>query len=222
MKKRSKTKIIISAVCIVLIAVAVALTYKYRSVIFPAVTDTKTETTETTEIPTETSTVTLPPTTSAESVSETEEGKTAVRNILSVTVPESKNTPSAFEAKLFNAINEKRKEKGLAALNWNGCLYSKAKIRSDEAVTLFSHTRPNGKKPSTVLSDDKIEFSLFGECLAKGTQENDAGVTLLINGFLRDESQSSAIFSKDYVYAATAVSIDENGIVHAVILLCNP
>ena len=73
-----------------------------------------------------------------------------------------------------------------------------------------------------MLTEKDISFTLFGECLLKGTKEDDEGVNLLINGLLKEKDQSDIVLSKDYSYAAVAVSLNENGEVNAVILFCNP
>ena len=235
MKKSYSKKIVILAICFILTAVLTAVLNKYRSsdLSKPTEKSNKSETVSVIqtnpEIQSQTVTVKDETTsrkgteTETESVSlQAEENETTVLNILNCPEIKGSYEPTAFEAKLFNAINEKRKENGLSALNWNDCLHTNAKIRADETLDSFSHTRPNGKKPSTVLSDRKLSFTLFGECIAKGTNENDEGVRLLLNGFLNDPGQSEVLFSGEYVYAATAVSLDEDGIVHAVVLLCNP
>lgn len=230
MKKRRNKAPVTVIILLIVTVIAAALVYRYG--ILPKKADMTT--TVESAVPTETAQkVTVPAPTepsSAEKESETESEsesgneteKPSGTDILNFENSEGSYEPTAFEAKLFNAVNSKRSENGLSPLKWNDCLHTAAKKRSDETLEKFSHTRPDGRKPSTVLSDSKIEFSLFGECLAKGVKETDEGVTLLLGGFLRDEKQGEALLSADFVYAATAASVDSQGNVNAVILLCNP
>jgi len=218
-------QIIIAAVCILTVAAGVLFAVKYiKKSEKPPVITTLSETVS--EV--QSSTVEIPTEKPTEKETEKSDGKSE-ENIDSkkktiINYPKSENdyTPTAFEAKLFNAINSKREENALPLLNWSDCLHTLAKERADESLTLFSHTRPGGKKPSSVLTEKNISFTLFGECLLKGTKENDEGVNLLINGLLKEKDQSDIVLSKDYSYAAVAVSLDENGDVNAVILFCNP
>jgi len=214
-------QIIIAAVCILTVAAGVLFAVKYikkneKPPVITTLSETVSEIKSTTvEIPTEKKT--------EKSDGDSEETTDSKKKtILNYPKGENDYTPTAFEAKLFNAINSKREENSLPPLNWSDCLHTLAKERADESLTLFSHTRPGGKKPSSVLTEKGISFTLFGECLLKGTKENDEGVNLLINGLLKEKDQSDIVLSKDYSYAAVAVSLDENGDVNAVILFCNP
>ena len=222
-KKKNTVKILVAALCIIALAAGTVFAVRYiKTKKEPVATTVPTE--NTSEDISSTEEQTSEPTTEKEETAADKSGESEEAEKTILNCPESKNDyePTAFEAKLFNAINAKREENSLPVLNWNDCLHTRAKIRADEAVTLFSHTRPNGKKPSSVLTDEGISFKLFGECLAKGTKENDDGVSLLINGFMKEESQSEMILSKDYSYAAAAVSTDENGNVCAAVLFCTP
>lgn len=60
-------------------------------------------------------------------------------------------------------VNEQRAAQGLAALTWSTGLESCALVRSQEIVSKFSHTRPNGSDWYTVDSN-----LMWGENLAKG------------------------------------------------------
>ena len=221
MKAKKKTaKICVTAVCIAALAAGIVFAVKYnKPAIKPAVTTTEKESVTATESTTkETATE---PATENPTEKDTEEAAKE-KTILNCPESEKDYEPTAFEAKLFNAVNKKREENSLKPLEWNTCLHTRAKIRSDEAVLLFSHTRPDGKKPSSVLTDEGISFTVFGECLAKGTKENDEGVNLLIEGFMKEQAQSEMILSNDFSYSAVAVSTDENGNVCAAVLFCKP
>ncbi len=220
MKKETFRHVFKLVILILLTALAVVFAYKFRNVFMPEETTVPTDTSPLTQTETEPASV-ITSENKTEKESESENGKDKKKTILNADVGGAYE-PTAFEAKLFNAVNSKRKEAGVSGLNWNGCLHTLAKARADETLSLFSHTRPDGRKPSTVLTDNKIEFSLFGECLAKGAKEDDEGVSLLIDGLVKESEQSETVLGSEYSYAAVAVSTDDDGYVYAVILLCNP
>lgn len=219
--KSKKMQVIIAAVCILTVAAGVIFAVKYikKSENPPVITTLSESVSEIQSMA-----VVIPTEKTTENKTEKDETESDSKKKTILNYPKSENdyTPTAFEAKLFNAINSKREENALPLLNWSDCLHTLAKERADESLTLFSHTRPGGKKPSSVLTEKDISFTLFGECLLKGTKENDEGVNLLINGLLKEKDQSDMVLSKDYSYASVAVSLDGNGNVNAVILFCNP
>lgn len=59
---------------------------------------------------------------------------------------------------------------GLKALTLDEDLCKAAKIRANEIVSNFSHTRPNGSSCFTVLSDLSISYKGVGENIAAGNR----------------------------------------------------
>ncbi|MBR0093478.1 MAG: CAP domain-containing protein [Lachnospiraceae bacterium] len=62
----------------------------------------------------------------------------------------------------YNLCNDQRAARNVRALAWNVDLADAARVRAQEIVSLFSHTRPNGSQWWTVNSDVQ-----YGENLAK-------------------------------------------------------
>ncbi|MBQ6733426.1 MAG: CAP domain-containing protein [Lachnospiraceae bacterium] len=62
----------------------------------------------------------------------------------------------------YNLCNDQRAARNLKALRWDNNLADAAKVRAQEIVQKFSHTRPNGTQWWTVNSDVQ-----WGENLAK-------------------------------------------------------
>ncbi|MDD3369764.1 MAG: CAP domain-containing protein [Lachnospiraceae bacterium] len=71
----------------------------------------------------------------------------------------------------LSAVNAQRASAGLSALTWNTDLESCASVRSEEIVSTWSHTRPNGSDWYTVNSN-----VMWGENLAKNYSSTDAVV----------------------------------------------
>lgn len=221
--KKMKKAVVISA-CLVIVALSVFFAYRYKTSKpeTPVISnETKTSSTQATTEEIMVSSTEATSKSKEEKTGENEKESEAQKTILNF-VPDGAYTPTAFEAKLFNAVNSERQKRDIPPLNWNDCLHVLAKKRSDETVSLFTHTRPDGRKPSTVLTDEGLSFTLFSECLAKGTKENDEGVNLLLNGLTKESGQADVILSRDYSYAAVAVTTDSDGTVYASVLLCNP
>ena len=71
----------------------------------------------------------------------------------------------AVEERFMEYVNEERKAVGVQYLKTNATLMKAAKIRGDELVTLFSHTRPDGSSCFTAIENDR-EFWGMGENIA--------------------------------------------------------
>ncbi len=65
-------------------------------------------------------------------------------------------------------VNQERAKEGLDALETNGAIAEAAQIRADELLTLFSHTRPDGRSCFTVLAEVGISYRAAGENIAMG------------------------------------------------------
>ena len=212
--KNRKSKVIISVLCVLLLTAAAAVAVHFAR--------QKTPVPVTTETPTESSTVAVSTETvslsSKESTSDGEEKE--LRSITDIAEIDGNYKPIEFEKTLFDGINAEREKHGLKTLEYNSVLHTLAKIRSDEAVNLWSHNRPDGRAPSSVFSDNNLSFSAFSECLARGSDETEAGATLLIEGLLKSDSQAEIIFSDEYDYLAVAVSENNDKTVSAALLFC--
>lgn len=74
----------------------------------------------------------------------------------------------SFVKQVAKLVNEERAKVGLHPLVFDTAIASAAQIRANEIKTSFSHTRPDGRKFSTVLTDNGIRFTGAGENIAWG------------------------------------------------------
>lgn len=212
--KNTKSKIIISVICILLLTAASVAAVHFARQKAPVDVTTETPTVSTTDT---TSTETTPAL-SEESTSDGDEKE--LRSITDLPEIDGEYEPTEFEKSLFDRINTEREKRGLKSLEYNSVLHTLAKIRSDETVKLWSHNRPDGRVPSSVFSDNNLSFSAFSECLARGSDETEVGAALLIEGLLKSDSQSDVIFSDEYDFLAVAVSENSDKTVSASLLFC--
>lgn len=73
---------------------------------------------------------------------------------------------------VLNLVNQQRAAAGLAALTWNGTLADSAKIRAQEVVVSWSHTRPDGSPWYTAGAGLQ-----YGENLAAGQSSAEQAVS---------------------------------------------
>ena len=108
---------------------------------------------------------------------------------------------TAFAAKgdakaAFAKVNEIRVANGLNPLSWNYQVENAAKVRANEIVGSFSHTRPDGRPWYT--ADDKV---LYRENLAQYYDSAEEVVAAWMNSpshranILKGDFKSGAIFT---------------------------
>ena len=81
---------------------------------------------------------------------------------------QEESTELSYARQVAKLVNEERAKAGLHPLSFDAELASAAQIRANEIKTSFSHTRPDGRKFSTVLTDNGIRFTGAGENIAWG------------------------------------------------------
>lgn len=87
----------------------------------------------------------------------------------------------AAAASVLNLVNQNRLSAGLHSLKLDSSLCQAAQIRANEIVSSFSHTRPDGRKFSTVLTDNGIRFTAAGENIAWGQRSPEEVMSAWMN-----------------------------------------
>lgn len=77
-------------------------------------------------------------------------------------------TTDSAAAEILSLVNAERARAGLAPLTLNAEVSRAAAIRANEIQASFSHTRPDGKSFSTVLTEAGISYRASGENIAYG------------------------------------------------------
>ncbi|MDE6232033.1 MAG: transporter, partial [Lachnospiraceae bacterium] len=72
--------------------------------------------------------------------------------------PETDKEDKSFAEQVVDLVNAERAKAGLSPLTLDKEISSAALIRTKEIEKSFSHTRPDGRKFSTVLTDNGIRF----------------------------------------------------------------
>lgn len=69
-----------------------------------------------------------------------------------------------------------------------------AQIRADECLKSYSHTRPNGKKFTTVLDEKKIKYGYWGENI----NEKQESVSSTMKSWMSSEGHKANILKKEF------------------------
>lgn len=119
---------------------------------------------------------------------------------------------------MFNLVNEERIKNGADELVWSNALYDVAKIRSEEASIIWSHTRPNGLKLSSLFTGEELsKCTICGENLASGFADTNKAM----KGLLNSEGHKANILDKKYTKIAISFFVDSNGCIYIAQIFSN-
>ena len=123
-----------------------------------------------------------------------------------MSIPESKpetstpeNKPEAdkeltFAEQVVELVNQERTKAGLNAVTLDQNIASAALVRAKEIETSFSHTRPNGSKFSTALTEQGVTFKGAGENIAWGQKSPEA----VMQAWMNSEGHRANILNKNF------------------------
>lgn len=189
-------------------------------------TNTATETTKkpesTTKKPVEQSTQQVTTTKPIETTTKPVTTQPAQRSLLQATDIPGKYTATSFEKAFFDRINLERTSRGLPALIWNDNLHAFSGVRAKEIITKWGHERPNGKMPASLLDENNISRSAFGENLVRGTPMEEKYIDALVEALMNSPGHKANILSTSYKYSSISAFTDSNGLVYVVQLFYTP
>lgn len=110
-------------------------------------------------------------------------------------------------------LNECRLHYGLPQLTLDTKILPVSDIRVSESASLFSHTRPDGRRYSTAFSDCNVCYQYCGEILAYGYQTPEQ----VINAWMASPGHRSVILSSHYKKVGISrILADDNRIYWAI------
>lgn len=115
---------------------------------------------------------------------------------------------------ILDLTNQLRQDKGLQTLELNTELELAGNIRAEETVELFSHTRPNGQDPFTVLTDDQeppnYDYRYIGENLGMATyhRTDEYMAQLIFDGWMNSQGHYDNIVKPEYSEMGVGVTFD--------------
>lgn len=99
-----------------------------------------------------------------------------------------------FAEQVVELVNQERTKAGLNAVTLDKNIASAALVRAKEIETSFSHTRPNGSKFSTALTEQGVTFKGAGENIAWGQKSPEA----VMQAWMNSEGHRANILNKNF------------------------
>ncbi len=95
---------------------------------------------------------------------------------------------------VLELVNKARADAGLAALDLDPALCGAAQVRAKECVGTFSHTRPDGTKYKTAISEAGVDSNYTGENVATG----HTSARQVVDAWLRSEGHRANILNEKF------------------------
>ena len=106
---------------------------------------------------------------------------------------------------VLDLVNAERAKVGLRPLTLSSTLMDGAAVRAKEAVTYFSHTRPDGTDCFTVVEDTYPSY-----CLAENLAAGSTTPEKVVEGWMNSEGHRANILSKQNSELGVGLAYDEN------------
>ena len=108
--------------------------------------------------------------------------------------PEPDQEENSFAIQIAELVNAERAKAGIGVLTLDQGITSAAQIRAQEIEVSFSHTRPDGRRFSSVLTDAGITFRNSGENIAWGQRSPQE----VMNGWMNSEGHRANILNPNF------------------------
>lgn len=117
-----------------------------------------------------------------------------------------------IEDTIFDLVNELRAELNVKTLVKNETLRLAATVRAIETEESFSHTRPNGTEPFTVLEEENTFYPYYmaGENLAMATffRDDEHMAHLIFEGWVDSEDHYQTMINPEFKEIGIGVHYD--------------
>lgn len=117
---------------------------------------------------------------------------------------------SRYVQEVLDLVNKEREAAGLAPLTLDEKLNEAAKVRAQEITSNFSHTRPDGTEPFTVLQEYGCSYMAAGENIAAG-QSTPAEV---VGSWMNSEGHRANILSPNFAKLGVGYCQADSGYNH--------
>ncbi len=115
----------------------------------------------------------------------------------------------AFAQQVVNLVNQERAKAGLSALQSVAVLDACAQKRSEELVSTFSHTRPDGTNCATILDEYGVKWRTTGENIAYGYATPES----VMKGWMDSAGHRANILNANFDSIGVGV-VSRNGVLY--------
>lgn len=125
--------------------------------------------------------------------------------------PAESAADSDFGSGMLSLVNSYRSSAGLNSIKYSSAMQKAADTRAKECAVSFSHTRPDGSKAYTALTERGIAFTAFGENIFAASGMDSVSAEYVMESWMNSSAHRDNILRDGFTHmcVGTAVSGDE-------------
>ena len=120
--------------------------------------------------------------------------------------PEQNDDDSDFGTGVLALVNSYRGSAGLSSLKYSSAMQKAADTRAKECASSFSHTRPDGSKAYTALTERGISFTAFGENIFAASGMSSVSAEYVVKQWMASQGHRENILRDGFTHMCIGVA----------------
>ena len=120
--------------------------------------------------------------------------------------PAEPESSSDFGSSVLTLVNSHRNAAGLNSLKYSSAMQKAADARAKECASSFSHTRPDGSKAYTALTERGISFTAFGENIFAASGMSSVSAEYVVEQWMASQGHRENILRDGFTHMCIGVA----------------
>ncbi|MBR4019065.1 MAG: CAP domain-containing protein, partial [Clostridia bacterium] len=120
--------------------------------------------------------------------------------------PEQNDDDSDFGTGVLALVNSYRSSVGLSSFKYSSAMQKAADTRAKECASSFSHTRPDGSKAYTALTERGISFTAFGENIFAASGMSSVSAEYVVEQWMASQGHRENILRDGFTHMCIGVA----------------
>ena len=120
--------------------------------------------------------------------------------------PAKSESSSDFGGSMLALVNSYRSSAGLSSLKYSSAMQKAADTRAMECASSFSHTRPDGSKAYTALTERGVSFTAFGENIFAASGMSSVSAEYVVEQWMTSQGHRENILRDSFTHMCIGVA----------------
>ena len=120
--------------------------------------------------------------------------------------PAKSESSSDFGSSVLALVNSYRSSAGLSSLKYSSAMQKAADTRAMECASSFSHTRPDGSKAYTALTERGISFTAFGENIFAASGMSSVSAEYVVEQWMASQGHRENILRDGFTHMCIGIA----------------
>ena len=117
---------------------------------------------------------------------------------------------SDFGGDVLALVNSYRNAAGLSSLKYSSAMQKAADTRAKECASSFSHTRPDGSKAYTALTERGVSFNAFGENIFAASGMSSVSAEYVVEQWMASQGHRDNILRDGFTHMCIGVASQDD------------